>query len=1685
MTSAAFQELWQVGQDNSNNEEFPESQNNHIDPAPGSATALDDHYYLAGKHPAPIGLLEQNENTDFFESQTSSGDNRRRIYFPSPGANPEEVRYVLRFRTMWKGYWIPNQNSTGETPGNHHFIVRCNGVSVSETLIAPFQEQANDFKVSFAGQPLTAEGFNYIEIEHLGGTTPEGDPFPSGFWATLDFVNLHADPEGMLDTDEDGLPRYWESQYSLSDTHALDAGSDSDGDSLTASEEFALGTSPLSADTDRDGLADNLEILSNPLVSDTDDDGLKDVIEVNASTPSNPQLTDTDNDGASDSLELAAGTDPSNGSDTPAPFTGAIAINFVHNSDGFSSLQPTAATGVLPQTNWNQTRALNWGEETGDQSLIKQPIPGTIADASGNPTEMTLSWNNANPIPHSNLGEDTDLAAHRLFKGNLSAYSDGENADSYVDATLDLQNIPYPIYDLIVYLQSDGTEANCRITLNNDPQTIRNLNSLEYEILDGFRESITYGEDRISRGNYLRFRDLQGASCFIRLHSEAWQVLLPGLQILDMATDTDNDGMPDAWEREHGFDLADNTDGISDADEDGLSNAQEFAKRTKPRNPDSDGDGLSDLVETHTGTFVSESDTGTNPNHPDSDGDGISDYLEIAGSGFRTNPNDADSDGDAVEDGEEANWHADPNDISVNVVPIPVFNQAKDVLSWTIENLRIRLDYNNGRQLSEWGGGSLLEFQVLNGKETVNEWFTLNMRLTFNNGLIGYVFSANPSGGFADQGNGFNLAYWNYIPGQNLPQDITKAIGMSGTGEVDCSDRITLRFTATRSPSNSNSWTARYEIINQDTGQTVVDINRQGISAANSINNGTAFWNNHEGLPWPDVYVQQAALSFSFGDGPLEDQSLYQNIRDTDKDGLTDVFELGHSLDANDPSDGLLDNDGDGLDNLTEQRLRSDPNQADSDGDLVSDFWEQRYGSDPNNKNVKPFSFTNPPAGSFEDFDGDGLSDVWEYLEKSLDPEKDEDLDGFVNDTELFWGTDPFDSLSYPEIDVTQQGSRIYLRWPDLLYRDFDFEKSVNLADWTAVAGDVAGRFHTGTLDLPAEVENKWFFHLNMKDDLPGGIGDSDGDHLGSWAENLFGLSNIQTESLWNQTWVDDNGDGIPDREEYGDRYLLHALLADGMEGRELSEIQAARFLSQATFGPTSESINHLKSIGLEAWLAEQIEDMPQTKFEPVFLDFYADYHGPRVARDYYYFDDNSVLPMDNMRTAFGRAALEGPDQLRQRVAFALSQILVVSGQDANINHMPVSLARYYDNFVGNAFGNYYDILEYVTFNACMGLYLSHVGNQKAQPELNIFPDENFARELMQLFTIGLWELNPDGTRKLGTSGEPIPTYGQIEITELARVMTGFWFAGRNFGDGAWTDQSGLNPMGLHVSRHDFNSKTLVGEKVIPAREPTLDNAYQDIKDALRIIFEHPNTPVFISKQLIQFLVSDNPSPAYVERIQNVFVDNGMGVRGDLGAVVRAILLDQEARSALQLARSDRGGFLKEPVLRLMQLGRVFKVARNPDFQMWQLFSLAEEFNQDPLNAPSVFNFFKPQYEPAGILGDQGLVGPAFQILHSYSAISGPQQIWRFLQEGFSHPWRDDLPQPFDYSEFIPLEKNAEALIERINLLLCQGMMSPGTRTAIENALTKLSSLENLPPGVPTQVAVWVAVCGPSGATQL
>lgn len=398
-----------------------------------------------------------------------------------------------------------------------------------------------------------------------------------------------------------------------------------------------------------------------------------------------------------------------------------------------------------------------------------------------------------------------------------------------------------------------------------------------------------------------------------------------------------------------------------------------------------------------------------------------------------------------------------------------------------------------------------------------------------------------------------------------------------------------------------------------------------------------------------------------------------------------------------------------------------------------------------------------------------------------------------------------------------------------------------------------------------------------------------------------------------------------------------------------ITKPQAWAFLTEATFGPTDAEAQRLITLGYDAWIDQQIAT-PQTLHLP--------YVQARQA------PQNQVDRLD----AWFQASLKGNDQLRQRVAYALSQILVVSDIGA-LNDQPLALAYYYDILVANAFGSYRELMEQVTLSPAMGVYLSMLGNQKPNPALNIRPDENYARELMQLFTIGRVQLNLDGTVRTGSDGVPLPTYDQAVIEGFAHVFTGWTFAGSvNF---TRPSRNFLAQMAPHASFHDTGGKLLLDGFVVPAGQ----TAQQDLAMALDNIFNHPNLAPFVAEQLIQRLVTSNPSPAYVQRVAQRFNNNGSGVRGDLAAVVRALLTDAEARSA---SPTEASGKLKEPILRLTQLWRAYDA--KADSGRYAFGNPNAFLGQAPLRSPSVFNFYSPFYAPPGEIAQAGLVAPEMEI---------------------------------------------------------------------------------------------------------
>jgi uncharacterized protein (DUF1800 family) len=491
----------------------------------------------------------------------------------------------------------------------------------------------------------------------------------------------------------------------------------------------------------------------------------------------------------------------------------------------------------------------------------------------------------------------------------------------------------------------------------------------------------------------------------------------------------------------------------------------------------------------------------------------------------------------------------------------------------------------------------------------------------------------------------------------------------------------------------------------------------------------------------------------------------------------------------------------------------------------------------------------------------------------------------------------------------------------------------------------------------------------------------------------------------------------------------------------------AARFLTQATFGPSMTEVDQLMLLGYTRWIDAQMNRPAGTP--------HLDYYAARVAE----LDEDDRVSNDWIYQSFWRSAVSGEDQLRQRVAFALSQIFVISLQDNTVAQYPRGVASYMDMLGRNAFGNFRTLLEDVSLHPMMGLYLTHLRNRKADPAVGRVPDENYAREVMQLFTIGLYQLNLDGTVKLDSRNEPIDTYTIDDVVGLAKVFTGFSWAGpdaslaRFVGNVSISDRDIL-PMRGYPVYHETGPKTFLGATV------SASTPEESLKAALDVLFQHPNVGPFIAKLLIQRMVTSNPSPAYVGRVAAAFNNNGQGVRGDMKAVVRAILLDVEARDA-SIVADPQAGKLREPILRTTAWLRAFDAKSTTGrFLMGQTDDPATSIGQTPMRAPSVFNYFRPGYVPPNTaIAQAKLVAPEMQTTHEISVAGwlNTSRDWVANGMGFNPPneSRRDI-QP-DYADELAIADNAAALVDRVALLLTADQMSPALRSMIAAAVSSIN----------------------------
>ncbi len=406
-------------------------------------------------------------------------------------------------------------------------------------------------------------------------------------------------------------------------------------------------------------------------------------------------------------------------------------------------------------------------------------------------------------------------------------------------------------------------------------------------------------------------------------------------------------------------------------------------------------------------------------------------------------------------------------------------------------------------------------------------------------------------------------------------------------------------------------------------------------------------------------------------------------------------------------------------------------------------------------------------------------------------------------------------------------------------------------------------------------------------------------------------------------------------------------------------------------------------------------------------------------------------------------------------------------------------LTSYYDLLSKHAFGSYRDLLYDVTLHPTMGHYLTHMNNSKTDSSRNQFPDENYAREILQLFSIGLYELNIDGTRKKDSAGNDIPTYTNKDIVQFARVFTGLTGAGRPWGavvtaiDNADANSYMTVPMVMQEDQHEPGAKMLFDNYEIPAGQTGLE----DIAHAIDHIFNHPNVGPFLVTRLIQRLVKSHPSPAYVQRVAEVFNNDGQGVRGNLGAVVRAILLDPEARDCQHLSDPNNGK-LKEPLLRFTQLYKAFELQSNQG----TFYALGQNIEsltaQAPLKAPSVFNFYTSDYRPPGILSDVMIDAPEFQIFNATTSIGYINMVDSIALLGNALDVEEGLVS-FDFSQELTLVNSPDLLVEHLSIKLTNGSLQPKTKEIIQEAIEAMSDSNEVER---VKMAIYLTACTPEFA---
>ena len=512
------------------------------------------------------------------------------------------------------------------------------------------------------------------------------------------------------------------------------------------------------------------------------------------------------------------------------------------------------------------------------------------------------------------------------------------------------------------------------------------------------------------------------------------------------------------------------------------------------------------------------------------------------------------------------------------------------------------------------------------------------------------------------------------------------------------------------------------------------------------------------------------------------------------------------------------------------------------------------------------------------------------------------------------------------------------------------------------------------------------------------------------------------------------------------------------------TDAQAARFLLKSSLSASTSAISDLRDRGYEPWLDREMARAPGE----TAAAFFVQRNFNRIDGNQLYFDGSPA------RAMIWSQLLSGGDATRKRIALALSEFFVVSASGLdNLIWRSQAMGAYWDALMKHAFGSYRELLEAITLTPAMGSFLNTLGNRKADSATGRLPDENYGREVMQLFSIGLYELNLDGSVKLDGAGNPVETYDNEDVAEIAKVFTGYDLdfsqttLHPNPNGASWQipePDVATRPMTADPSKwrypktesyHSPEAKSFLGTTI-----PAGTGAADTLKQALDTLANHPNVGPFFGKQMIQRLVTSNPSPAYVQRVASVFNDDGSGRRGNLAAVFKAVLLDDEALSDAGLSNAGFGK-LREPMLRYVQWGRMAGVVSDSgDWDIGDLGNPTSALGQSPLNSPSVFNFFRPGYTATNSqAAANDMVAPEFQLVNETTVASYLNFMYQVIR-GEGYRSRDVKPR---YTTELGIAHDSAALLDRLDLLLTANQLTGATRQAILDALNTLTVTQTSP----------------------